>query len=65
MEQLVTALLVLVLLVPFVVFWWSMFSDLLKNDYPRTFSKTTWLFAFVMLNVFGAAMYYVYEYRKR
>lgn len=65
MTALVTTLLVLVVLVPFVAFWWTMFSDFQRNPYTRTFSRPTWLFAFVALNVFGAALYYLYEYRNR
>ena len=58
-----------------VIFWLWMFSEMVKNDSlpgnsspPLTWppsSKSNWLLLFIFLNVFGAALYYVYEYRKR
>jgi hypothetical protein len=54
-----------VLLATFVAFWWSMFSDQQNNPYPRRLSRPTWILAFLALNVFGALLYYLYEYRAR
>ncbi len=69
--QLISLLITLLL----VVFWLWMFSEMMKNDSlpgnsstPLTWppsSKYNWLFLFIFLNVFGAALYYLYEYRKR
>ena len=58
-----------------VIFWLWMFSEMIKNDslpnnlaplltWPPS-SKYNWLLLFIFLNVFGAALYYVFEYRKR
>ncbi len=69
--QIISLLLVLLL----VVFWLWMFTDMTKNDrlpsnsspqltWPPS-SKYSWTLAFIFLNVFGAACYYVWEYRKR
>ena len=69
--QLISLLITLLL----VVFWLWMFSEMMKNEslpgnsspaltWPPS-SKYSWTLAFIFLNVFGAALYYVWEYRKR
>lgn len=46
-------------------FWGWMFEDMLKNaDLPQGV-RETWLWMFILLNVFAAAMYYASIYRKR
>lgn len=58
-----------------VIFWLWMFSEMIKNDNlpgnsssPLTWppsSKFGWMVVFILLNVFGAGLYYVFEYRNR
>jgi amino acid transporter len=75
MVQLIPQLISLICIIPLVVFWLWMFRDMTNNGYlpnnstaPLTWppsSKYNWTLAFIFLNVFAAAFYYVYEYRKR
>jgi hypothetical protein len=69
--QLISLLLTLLV----VIFWLWMLSEMMKNDslpgnssplltWPPS-SKYSWLLLFIFLNAFGAALYYVFEYRKR
>ncbi len=46
-------------------FWAWMFWDMTNHDTFQTTTKYYWTLAFVFLNVFAAAYYYVYEYRNR
>lgn len=46
-------------------FWGWMFRDMLNNDNLPESAKNSWTFAFVLLNVFAAIIYYVQEYRNR
>jgi hypothetical protein len=64
MAQLVTGLLIAVGILPCLAFWAWMFSDMTNNDRLLRESKTNWMFVFLLLNVFGAALYYLYEYRR-
>ncbi len=50
---------------PLVGFWFWMFRDMTINEYLTSKEKTNWLLAFVFLNIFGAAYYYLVEYRNR
>jgi cbb3-type cytochrome oxidase subunit 3 len=71
LPQLISILSILLLL----GFWFWMFRDMAKNasipdNYgpPLTWppaSKYTWTLVFILLNVFGAGIYYVFEYRNR
>ena len=75
MAQLISLLIGLMIVLPLLVFWLWMFRDMTKNDAlsgnsaaPLTWppsSKNDWLIWFIVLNVFAAAFYYVFEYRKR
>jgi heme/copper-type cytochrome/quinol oxidase subunit 2 len=42
-----------------------MFRDLTKNEYLQDNARYYWTLAFIFLNVFGAGLYYFYEYRAR
>ena len=65
----------LLIALPCIVFWFWMFNDLLKNDYlperttaPQSWPPTTksgWMTAFLLLNIFAALWYYLVEYRNR
>jgi len=65
----------LIAVLPLLAFWLWMFQDMINNDYlpnnsaaplmwPPS-SKYNWMLAFIFLNIFAAAFYFVYEYRKR
>ncbi len=72
-EGTLIGLLTLVIVLPLIGFWLWMYRDMSRNESlpdssPLTWppvSKYTWTLAFVFLNVFGAAFYYVLEYRRR
>jgi hypothetical protein len=65
----------LIIPIPLVAFWFWMFRDMLNNDYlpdnpgaPLSWPPITrsgWIFAFIILNIFAAAWYYLVEYRNR
>lgn len=58
-------LLPMLLLLPVIAFWLWMFRDMLDNsDLPRN-AKESWTFAFIILNVFAAAIYYGTIYKNR
>jgi hypothetical protein len=61
LNQPAIAFVTLLVIAPLVAFWFWMFSDMLANDQPATLPKTTWLLAFLVMNVFAAAMYYISE----
>ena len=75
MNQLIPPLITLLIVLPLIAFWLWMFQDMTKNVYlpdnsaaPLTWppaSKYTWTLAFIFLNVFVAAFYYAWEYKKR
>lgn len=46
-------------------FWGWMFRDMVENDALPRDAKENWTFAFVLLNVFAAAIYYSTVYRNR
>jgi cbb3-type cytochrome oxidase subunit 3 len=75
MVQPIAPLISLILVLPLVGFWLWMFWHMTKNEslpdnsavlltWPPS-SKYNWTLLFIFLNVFAAAFYYVYEYRKR
>jgi hypothetical protein len=55
----------LIAIVPLMLFWISMFSDMSKNNTLSGNSRFTWILTFLVLNVFGALLYYFNEYRNR
>ncbi len=55
----------IVISIPILGFWFWMLSDLSNNDYISKQEKTNWFLILVLLNVFGAAWYYLVEYRNR
>jgi hypothetical protein len=65
MSELLAALLILLVVLPFIVFWAWMFADMTHNDRLSGDARRYWLGAFFLLNVFGAALYYSSEYRNR
>ncbi len=51
--------------IPLIGFWLWMLIDMTNNKYISRESKNNWILAFILLNVFGAAWYYLVEYRPR
>jgi hypothetical protein len=72
-EGTMVGLIPVIIVLPLIGFWLWMFREMSHNDYlpdnsPLTWppsSKYNWMLAFIFLNVFAAAFYYVLEYRKR
>ncbi|NUR73697.1 MAG: hypothetical protein HOU81_23020 [Hamadaea sp.] len=60
---LVQSVLVFLLVAPLIVFWAWMLDDMLQNPLLTRNARTAWLAAFLALNVFGAAGYYMILYR--
>lgn len=55
----------LIVVLPLLAFWAWMFRDMIDNrDLPPR-AKETWTFAFIILNVFAAAIYYANVYLNR
>ncbi len=46
-------------------FWVWMVRDMINNDRLTSDEKNTWMWIFILLNVFGAAIYYGNVYRNR
>jgi hypothetical protein len=46
-------------------FWGWMFRDMMNNDALPRSAKYNWTIAFVLLNVFGAVIYFTMVYRNR
>jgi len=61
-DQLVAPLLLLTVCL---AFWGWMFRDMVTNDQLPPSAKQDWTFAFVLLNVFAAVIYYSTVYRNR
>lgn len=55
----------MIVLVVCLAFWAWMFRDMIENDDLPGSAKQNWMFAFVLLNVFAAAIYYSTVYRNR
>lgn len=53
------------LLIAGVACWAWMFRDMIYNGRLTSDEKNTWTWIFVLLNVFGAAIYYGNVYRNR
>ena len=47
------------------VFWGWMFWEMITNDGLSADEKQTWTFVFILLNIFGAALYCINVYRNR
>lgn len=59
------ALLIMMFILPLLAFWVWMFTDMRGNrDLPDTV-KSNWVRMFILLNVFGASLYFVNVYRER
>ena len=54
-----------VVLVFLIIFWMLMYRDMTQNDQLPQSAKSNWTLVFVLMNVFGAIIYYVTEYRNR
>ena len=54
-----------ILLLPLLVFWAWMFRDMLNNDNLPSSAKNGWTFAFILLSIFAAVIYYFQQYRGR
>jgi hypothetical protein len=52
-------------LVVCLAFWGWMFRDMVTNDDLPSSAKENWTFAFILLNVFAAVIYYANVYRNR
>jgi hypothetical protein len=46
-------------------FWGWMYRDMITNDDLSADEKQNWTFAFILLNIFGAAIYCINVYRNR
>ena len=46
-------------------FWVWMFRDMITNDDLTADERRTWTFLFVLLNIFGAALYCLNVYRNQ
>ena len=46
-------------------FWGWMFRDMITNNELTSDEKQNWVWAFVLLNIFGAALYCLNVYRNR
>jgi cytochrome c oxidase assembly factor CtaG len=55
----------LIILVVGLTFWGWMFREMLDNRELSPAEKENWTFLFILLNVFGAAIYYRNVYRNR
>lgn len=51
--------------IPLIGFWLWMLVDLRNNPYLPEETKNRWFLALVLLNIFGAAWYYLVEYQPR
>lgn len=64
-QQILIGLIPFLFILPLIAFWLWMFQDMLNNnDMPRD-AKDYWTWAFVLLNVFAATIYYANIYRFR
>ena len=46
-------------------FWGWMFRDMITSDDLSADEKQNWTFVFILLNIFGAAIYCINVYRNR
>ncbi len=54
-----------VIIIFLIIFWGLMYRDMVRNDALPDNAKSSWTLVFLFLNVFGAMIYYVVEYRNR
>lgn len=59
------AMLPLIFVLPLIAFYFWMFWDLTSNDSLSPDARNYWVVAFIVLNVFAAAWYYITVYRSR
>ena len=59
------AIVTLLCVTPLLVFWFRMFQDMTGNIYLTDSERFVWLWAFILLNVVAAVVYYVNVYRPR
>jgi NADH:ubiquinone oxidoreductase subunit 2 (subunit N) len=64
-QQLMLLLMSLLVLLPLLVFWGKMFSDMSNNDDLPREAKLYWTVLFLFFNVFAAVYYYVTVYRNK
>jgi hypothetical protein len=62
---LIEAAFILLAVSPLLAFRAWMFQDMINNERLPISDKNTWTLMFLLLNVFGAAIYYVNVYRNR
>ncbi|HEX9037423.1 MAG TPA: hypothetical protein VF808_10580 [Ktedonobacterales bacterium] len=63
--QLGQFLIIILLVSPLLAFWAWMFTDMTRNNRLPENIKNQWALAFILLNIFGAALYYLNVYRNR
>jgi hypothetical protein len=63
MNNPILVLVPIVVMLPLLVFWARMFSDMMNNAYLPSNAKYYWMILFIVGNVFAAAYYYVIEYK--
>lgn len=63
--QLITFVIIMIVILPLLAFWAWMFTDMRANDRLPERAKSDWALAFILLNIFGAALYYLNVYRNR
>ena len=54
-----------VIIVFLIIFWMLMYRDMARNDNLPESAKSNWTLVFVLMNVFGAIIYYVTVYRNQ
>ncbi len=55
----------IIIIIPLLIFWARMFRDMLDNDTIVGDNRLIWTLILTFFNVFGAALYYTTQYRKR
>ncbi len=65
MDALIAGLVTLAVVVPFLAFWLWMFREMTTDPTLTRPARVNWTFIFVVLNVFGALLYYLYQYRRK
>ena len=64
-STMLTHLIPLLIILPLLVFWAWMFSDMLNNNRLPDELRSQWAVAFILLSVFAAVLYYANIYRDR
>lgn len=60
--SLLATLIMFLILMPFVIFWFRMFFDCIRNENRN---KGTWIFALIFFHILGALAYYYYRKKKK